>query len=106
MVSFDTFKSLDLRVAEIIEVREHPNADKLYVLTVNVGDETKQIVAGIRSAYTKEELKGKKIVVINNLDPVVLRGEESRGMLLAAGTENGPVVLMPSKDVPAGSIVK
>ncbi len=83
MVSFEDFKQLDPRIAEIIDVSEHPNADKLYVLKIQLGEETKQIVAGVRSSYDAETLKGKKIAIINNLEPVTIRGEESNGMLLS-----------------------
>ncbi|MFQ5952063.1 MAG: hypothetical protein ACE5JK_01485 [Candidatus Omnitrophota bacterium] len=106
MISFEDFKQLGLRIAEVVEVSDHPNADKLYVLKILVGDETKQIVAGIRSSYDKEALKGKKIVVINNLEPVNIRGEESNGMLLAADDNGTPVILMPERDVPSGSQIK
>ncbi len=103
MVSFEDFKELDIRVAEIIEVKEHPNADKLYVLTIAIGEETRQIVAGIRFSYGTDELKGKKVIVIRNLAPMTIRGEESNGMLLAAGSDNGPVLLIPEKDVISGA---
>lgn len=103
MLSFEDFKRLDLRIAEIIEVNEHPNADKLYVVKIKVGDETKQIVAGIRQSYDAEALKGKKVVVVNNLESAKIRGEESNGMLLVAIDNGVPVILTPEKDVPSGS---
>ncbi len=104
MVSFEDFKKIDLRVAEILDVEDHPNADKLYVLKIRLGNEDKQIVAGIRLAYEKEALKGKKIVVVNNLESATIRGVESSGMLLAAKNDNGqPIILLPEKDVPSGS---
>ncbi len=106
MPTLDDFKKLELVVAQIKDVKEHPNADRLYILKIDTGKEEKQLVAGIRLSYPKEELLGKKIIVINNLDPAVIRGEESRGMLLAASGENGPVILTPDRDVPVGSIVK
>lgn len=106
MVTYEDFKKLELVVAQIKEVKEHPNADRLYVLQIDTGKEVKQLVAGIRSSYTKEELVGRKIIVINNLEPAVIRGETSNGMLLAATGENGAVFLSPEKDVPIGSIVK
>lgn len=107
MVSYEDFKKLDIRVAEVKSVQDHPNADKLLVLTVDVGTEIKQIVAGIKGAYAEKDLVGKKIIVLNNLEPIVLRGEESRGMLLAASEEGGsPVVLFPEKDISPGAIVK
>ncbi len=106
MVNIQNFLEMELIVAQIIEAKEHPNADKLFVLKINTGKEEKQLVAGIRLAYKAEELVGKKIIVINNLEPAVIRGEESQGMLLAASGEGGPVLLSPEKDVPVGSRVK
>jgi methionine--tRNA ligase beta chain len=106
MISFEDFKKADLRIAEVLNVKEHPNADKLYVLQVRVGDESKQIVAGIRLQYSAEELVGRKIVIVNNLEPVTLRGEESSGMLLAASVDGSPVILGPEKDVPSGTPVR
>lgn len=105
MIPFEDFKKLDIRVAEILEVKEHPNADKLYVLTITLGDQTKQIVAGIRSSYKIDELKGKRIAVVDNLEPAVIRGEESNGMLLAASSESGHVLLVPEKNVAPGAKV-
>ena len=106
MITFEEFQQLDLRVARIVEAKVHPSADRLYVLTVDVDGETRQIVAGIRSSYTIDELSGRKIVIVNNLEPATIRGEESAGMLLAAGSSDGPVLLMPEKDVPSGAKIK
>lgn len=103
MLLFDDFKKMDLRVARVLDVKEHPDADKLYVLQIEVGDSTKQIVAGLREHYSKEELIGRKIVVINNLEPATIRGEESNGMLLAASDNSTPVILVPEKDVSSGA---
>src|SRR2546422_5779372 len=83
-VTIADFKKLDLRVARVLEARAHPNADKLLLLRVDVGDQQKQIVAGLRAWYSPEALVGRLVVVINNLQPAMLRGEESNGMLLAA----------------------
>ncbi|MBD3379250.1 MAG: methionine--tRNA ligase subunit beta [Candidatus Omnitrophica bacterium] len=102
-LSFEDFKKIDLRVAEIVEAREHPDADKLYLLKVDLGDEQRQIVAGIRTAYDAGELTGKKIVLVANLEPAVIRGEESNGMLLAAKDGDLPVLLTPERDVSPGS---
>lgn len=107
MVTYEDFKKLELIVAQIKEVREHPNADRLYVLKIDIGTEEKQLVAGIRSAYPdKEVLVGRRIIVINNLEPAVIRGEASQGMLLAASDEQGASLLTPDRDVALGSIVK
>ncbi len=105
-VSIDDFKKFELIVAQIKEAKEHPSADRLYVLKVDTGKEEKQLVAGIRKAYTKEELVGRKIIMINNLQPAVIRGEESNGMLLAASDEKGMSLLSLDKEIAVGSVVK
>lgn len=106
MITFEDFKKLELIVVQIKEVKDHPNADRLYLLKVNTGKDEKQLVAGIRASYTPEQLLGRKVVVINNLEPAVIRGESSHGMVLAASGEAGPVILFPEKDVPAGTVIK
>jgi methionyl-tRNA synthetase len=106
MATIDDFRKLEFKIAEIKEVIEHPNADRLYVITVDLGDKTKQIVAGIRGAYLKEDLIGKQVVVIDNLEPAILRGVESQGMLLAASDAEGITIVMPQRKVTLGSIVK
>ena len=106
MVTIEEFKKLELKVAEIKEVNDHPNADKLYVITVDLGDKTKQVVAGIKSSYKKEDLVGRQVVVVDNLDPAILRGVESQGMILAASDEAGIAVISPLREVKLGSTVK
>ena len=99
MVPFKDFQKLDLRVATITEVKEHPNADKLFILKVDLGpDGERQLIAGIKGAYEKSELEGKQIVVVSNLEPATIRGVESKGMLLAAEGEMGkPILIVPEK---------
>lgn len=94
MVTIDEFAKLELVTATIKEVSDHPNADKLYVLKLDLGTEERQIVAGIRAAYSKEELIGKQIIIIKNLEPAVPRGVQSNGMLLAAVGKDGKAVLL------------
>jgi len=106
MITLEDFKKLELKVAEIKEVQEHPRADKLYVITVDLGDKTKQVVAGIKGSYKKEDLVGKQIVVVDNLEPAILRGVESHGMILAASDETGITVISPERKVKLGSTVK
>jgi methionyl-tRNA synthetase len=106
MITIEDFRKIEFKVAVIKEVIEHPNADKLYIVTVDLGDKTKQLVAGIRLSYPKEELIGKQVVVVDNLEPAVLRGVESQGMLLAAADESGIVIISPAREVKLGSIVK
>lgn len=106
-IPFKSWEKLDLRVGQITNVKDHPNADKLYVITVKVGDKTKQVVAGLKKFYRKDQLMNRKVVVFNNLEPVVLRGVESQGMLLAAEDDKGTVaLLMPEKDVNSGAKVR
>lgn len=106
MISIQQFAEMELVVGQIKEVQDHPNADRLYVMRIDIGTEERQLVAGIRLAYAKEELLGRKIVVIKNLEPAVIRGVESQGMLLAASGENGPVFITPEKDAAPGSRIK
>jgi len=106
MATIDDFRKLELRIAEIKEVNDHPNADKLLVLTLDLGDRQKQVVAGIKNFYLKEDLIGKQVVLIDNLDSVVLRGVESQGMLLAGSDETTLAIVSPDKKLKLGSTVK
>ncbi len=106
MISMEEFKKTELIVAQIKEVKEHPNADRLYVLQVDTGRDVRQIVAGIRKAYTPEQLIGRRIIIVANLEPAVIRGETSNGMLLAASDTNGMGLLSPDKEIALGSMVK
>jgi methionine--tRNA ligase beta chain len=104
LITFDEFKKLDLRVALVKSVVPHPNADKLYLVKLDVGPEgERQSCAGLRAFYQPEELVGKKVVIVFNLTPAKMRGEISETMMLA-GTD-GPVVavLTPEKDLAPGS---
>ena len=105
-ISYDDFSKLDLRVATVLSASEHPNADKLLLLQIDVGDRQKQIVAGIRGHYQPEELVGRQIIVLNNLEEVVLRGEESAGMLLAASDGDEVVLLRPDRECQPGAGIK
>lgn len=106
MATIEDFKKMELVVAQIKEVKEHPNADRLYVLQVDTGRDLRQIVAGIRKAYTPEQLIGRRVILIANMEPVVIRGEVSNGMLLAASDANGMSLLAVDKDIALGSVVK
>jgi len=105
-ISYEEFQKLDLRIAKIKKAETHPNADKLVVLTIDIGGEEKQIVAGIRKSYTDKQLEGKEIVIVNNLKPVELRGIKSNGMLLAASDGDKVVLLKPDKKIVAGAKIK
>src|SRR5207245_6651903 len=94
-IAYDDFAKLELRIATIVEAKVHPNADKLLVSQVDLGSEKKQICAGIRAYYPPEQLIGKQVVVVANLEPRPLRGEISQGMLLAAtDPASGRVVIV------------
>ena len=105
-VSYDDFAKLELRVAKVVAAREHPNANKLLLLEIEVGPLRKQIVAGIRGHYTPEELVGRSIVVVNNLAPATIRGEQSNGMLLAASDGSSVILLRPDKECASGAGIK
>lgn len=115
-VTFDEFAKLDLRVARVVKAENHPSADRLLKLQLDDGSgQPRQICAGIRANYTPDELVGKLIVIVANLAPRMIRGEESRGMLLAASdAPKNPadpaaarrvVILAPSGDVSPGASV-
>ena len=105
-MNIDDFKKVQLIVAQIKDVKEHPNADKLYLVQVDTGTDVRQIVAGIRKAYTPEQLIGRRVILVANLEPAVIRGETSNGMLLAASDANGMALVAPDKDIILGSMVK
>jgi len=106
MITLEEFGKVELRVATIKAVELHPNADRLLVLKIDLGTEERQLVAGIRAHYAPEELVGKQIVVVANLQPVTLRGVESQGMLLAASDGDKVIVLSPEKPIAAGAKVR
>ncbi|MGB1585899.1 MAG: methionine--tRNA ligase [Thermoplasmatota archaeon] len=105
-VDFDTFSKVQLRIAKIASVDEHPKADKLYVLKLDVGGDERQVVAGLKAYYTPEELLGQTVAFVANLAPVKLRGVESQGMILAADHDGVVSVLNPQRDMPAGAQIR
>ena len=106
MISIEDFAKLELKVAQIKEAKAHPDADRLLVMKVDTGDGERQLVAGIRKSYEPEALVGKRVVIVANLEPATIRGEESQGMILAASDEDGISVLSPDRDVALGSKVR
>ncbi|MEO0511363.1 MAG: methionine--tRNA ligase subunit beta [Planctomycetota bacterium] len=113
-VSFEDFAKLDLRVARVLEAVPHPDADRLLKLQLDDGSgEPRQICAGVREHYDAEDLVGKSIVIVANLEPRRIRGEESRGMLIAASdapkddpqADRSVVVLTPMSEIAPGSMV-
>jgi len=107
-IPFSDWEKLDLRVGKILKVEDIEGADKLYKLTVDIGSEKRTVCAGIKEHYSKEELKGKRIILFTNLAPRKLKGIESQGMILAAVSENESevILLSPEKDIGIGSKVR
>lgn len=106
-VSIDEFQELDLQIGTVQAVSDHPDADNLLLLDVDLGElDNRQLVAGIKNDYTAEDLEGTQIVVITNLEPSEIRGEKSEGMLLAADAERHIALLEPDKAVPNGTEVR
>ena len=106
-ITFDDFAKIDLRVARVLEAKPHPNAVRLLVLKVDLGTEQRQIVAGIRGYYEPEALVGKSVIVVANLAPRTMRGEESQGMLLAASSADRSqvIVVTPMAEIAPGAKV-
>jgi methionyl-tRNA synthetase len=106
LIEIDEFARLDLRVARIVSAEAHPKADRLLKMQVDLGGETRQLVAGIAGSYRPEQLAGRLIVVVANLKPARLRGETSQGMLLAASSGETVSLLQPDQEVPPGARVR
>lgn len=106
LIDIDYFKKIKLRTAEIIAAEKVPNADKLLRLQVKLGEETRQVLAGIAQWYTPESLVGQQVVIVANLKPAKIRGLESHGMLLAAQDKDGVVILNPQRKVETGGEVR
>jgi len=106
-IAFDDFCKVQLRVGRIVEAADHPNADKLLVLQVDLGDHRRQLCAGLKGHYAPEQLVGRNIVVVTNLAPRTMRGLESQGMLLAASNaDHSQVILLSTaEDIAPGSAV-
>lgn len=105
-IKFSEWERFDFRVGEVLQVDDHPNADKLYVIIVDIGERKIQLVAGLKEYYNKEDLTGKKIVVFTNLEPATFRGVTSQGMLLAAEKDGKVLFLTPEKDMKSGAKIR
>ena len=107
LISIEEFRRMILRVGVITTAQEHPNADRLLVLTVDAGEGApRQVVAGIKGSYEPSALVGKQVVIVTNLKPAVLRGVESQGMVLAASDGSSVILITPERSLPPGSTVK
>jgi methionine--tRNA ligase beta chain len=105
-ITFEDFLKLDIRTAKVLEVRDHPNADKLICMTIDLGSERREIIAGLKGYCPTEALVGTNVIVVTNLPPRKMRGLDSNGMLLAATYDQAGtrqvVVLTTASDVPPG----
>ena len=107
-IPYEDFAKLDLRVGKILEIEDHPNADKLYVLKVDLGEEKpRTILAGLKPYYKKSDLKNKKAIFVANLEKRNIRGIESDGMILAADDNQGKVIFLTTEsDIDTGSKIR
>ena len=106
IITFADFQKLDLKVATILEVTQVEGSDKMLKIQIDLGDEKRQILASLGKVYTKEELIGKQLIVLTNLEPKKMMGEESQGMLLAADSNGEIAFLTTHKKMPSGAMVR
>ena len=103
MINIEDFKNIDLRAAKILEAEKVENSDNLLKLRLDLGNETRQIVSGIARYYEARDLINKEIVIVYNLEPKIIKGIESQGMLLAAKDENNLSLLTCDKEITPGT---
>ena len=106
MITIEQFKEIQLKVARVLEAKLHPDADRLLVLKVDTGESQKEVVAGIAQHYKPEELVGKSVVLVDNLQPATLRGVVSNGMILAAQDGQTLTLVVPERAVGIGATVR
>jgi len=106
MITFDDFMKLDIRIGTVTAAEKVQGADKLIRLELDMGGETRQVVAGMAHTYAPEDFMGKQVPILVNLEPRKLRGIESQGMILAADVGGKPIMLIPDREVPPGSTVR
>lgn len=106
MITFDDFDKLDIRIGTILEAEAVPETEKLLKLTIDLGDEKRTIVAGIADEYKPEDIKGKQIPILTNLEPKTIQGIESQGMILAVDIDGKATLLHPDKEINNGSKIR
>lgn len=107
MVTFEDFKKLEIKIGKVISVEKVPNTDKLLKFVFDLGDEQRQIIAGMAEFLPDLSLiVGKKMPILVNIEPRNFKGNSSHGMIIAADVDGHPVFLHPEEDIPAGSIIK
>ena len=106
MITYDDFIKLDIRIGTVTAAEKVQGTDKLIRLEIDLGEGTRQVVAGMALTYTPEDFIGKQVPILINLEPRKLRGIESQGMILAADFGGKPIMLIPEREVPPGSVVR
>jgi methionine--tRNA ligase beta chain len=106
MITFDDFKKLEIRIGKIVSAERVQGTEKLLALEIDLGKEIRKLVAGIAENYTPDQIMGKEIPVLMNLEPKKIRGVESQGMILAIDVDGKPILLHPEREVPPGSIIR
>jgi methionine--tRNA ligase beta chain len=106
VITFDDFKKLDIRIGRVLSAEKVEGTEKLLRLEVDLGTEQRQVVAGMAESYQPDQIVGKEIPLLVNLEPRKIRGVESQGMILAVDLEGKPVLLHPEREVPPGSLVR
>lgn len=106
MITYDEFAKLEIKVATVLTAERIEGADRLLKLTLDIGTEQRTVAAGIAQHYKPEKLVGKQVIYLSNLEPKMLRGVQSQGMVLAADSEGKPILLKPEKKVPKGCKVR
>ena len=106
MITFEDFQKLEIKIGAVLSAEKVEGADKLITLRVDLGNEERQVVVGMAEFIKPEHFIGKQLPLVTNLEPRKLRGIESHGMVLAIDVNNEPILLLPEKEVPAGSIVR
>jgi len=106
VITYDDFIKLDIRIGTVTAAEKVQGTDKLIRLEIDLGEGTRQVVAGMALTYTPEDFIGKQVPILVNLEPRKLRGIESQGMILAADVGGKPIMLIPEREVPPGSAVR
>jgi len=104
-ITYEDFAKMDIRIAKVLEAEVVPNTDKLLKLKIDLGDSERELVAGVALSYKPEELVGKSIVILANLQPRKIRGIVSNGMILCAHDDDKLSILLPERDTPPGSVI-
>ncbi len=106
MIKFEDFKKLDIRIGKVVSAERVEGSDKLLKLEIDLGKEIRQIIMGMAKFYEPDYFLNKELIILTNLEPRKFMGIESQGMVLAADVNGEPILLLPEKEVPPGSIVK